>query len=285
MKIGVSGASGQLGKSVLKELSNKKPEIVLVGISRTPEAISSQTLGKYGDYNKPSSLVTAYHELDALLIIPSVDLRPGVRSAQNIAAINAAVEANVKHIVFLSVVGTKKEDEPGMGASYWVGEQHLIKNAPQWTILRMNYYAEALAIEIQQSLSKGALTGLGENRVAYVARDDLAAAAAGILTGGPKHAGAIYNATGPASISLKERAAIASEVTGHSLNGLHLSKDQLRDMLTQAGLPPDVVRAVEGIQTKFVDGAFDIVSSDVERLSGRPARTLKSILVSQFAAI
>ena len=60
----------------------------------------------------------------------------------------------------------------------------------------MNYYAEALAQEAQMSLGQGALTGLAENRVAFVSREDVAAAAAGLLaTEG--HEGAIYNATGP----------------------------------------------------------------------------------------
>ncbi len=48
------------------------------------------------------------------------------------------------------------------------------------------------------SLGTGVLPGLGENRVAFVSRDDLAAAAAGIL--GEGDAGAIYNATGPAQL-------------------------------------------------------------------------------------
>jgi hypothetical protein len=36
----------------------------------------------------------------------------------------------------------------------WRGEQHLIATAPAWTILRMNYYAEAL---VQQAGDDGDL--------------------------------------------------------------------------------------------------------------------------------
>jgi NAD(P)H dehydrogenase (quinone) len=60
----------------------------------------------------------------------------------------------------------------------------------------MNFYAEALVQQAQASLDQGVLTGQAENRVAFVARRDVAAAAAGILIG-DGHAGAIYNATGP----------------------------------------------------------------------------------------
>jgi NAD(P)H dehydrogenase (quinone) len=40
-------------------------------------------------------------------------------------------------------VGTRQEEGPARGASYWRGEQHLIATAPAWTILRMNFYHEA----------------------------------------------------------------------------------------------------------------------------------------------
>jgi hypothetical protein len=51
------------------------------------------------------------------------------------------------------------------------------------------------------------LTGLGDERVAYVSRDDLAAAAAGVLLR-EGHVRAIYNGTGPAIVSGPEKAAI-----------------------------------------------------------------------------
>jgi NAD(P)H dehydrogenase (quinone) len=60
----------------------------------------------------------------------------------------------------------------------------------------MNFYAEAFMQQAQASLNQGVLTGLAENRAAFVARGEVAAAAAGILIG-DGHAGAIYNATGP----------------------------------------------------------------------------------------
>jgi NAD(P)H dehydrogenase (quinone) len=43
-----------------------------------------------------------------LLIISTVDLEPGKRGAQNVAAIDAAVRAGVKHLVFMSAAGTRQ---------------------------------------------------------------------------------------------------------------------------------------------------------------------------------
>ena len=277
MKIGVSGASGQLGRAVVSELLRRADGHEVVAITRTPETVSGPARGQFGDYNRPESLAEAYAGLDRLLIIPTIDPEPGKRAAQNVAAIDAAVTAAVKHIVLMSATGTRQEEEPALGASFWRGEQRLMATAPAWTILRMNFYAEALVQQAQASLDQGVLTGLAENRVAFVARGDVAAAAAGILIG-DGHAGAIYNATGPERLSGAERAALIAEITGRPLAFLAITEEQLRAGLTHAGLPVEVVNTVINLQTSFAAGAFDIVTGDVERLGGRPPKPLRDVL-------
>jgi NAD(P)H dehydrogenase (quinone) len=277
MKIGVSGASGHLGKAVISELQQRASDHDIVAISRTPESVSGRIEGRFGDYDRPDSLAKAYAGLDRLLIITTVAPEPGKRGAQNVAAIDSAVKAGVKHIVFMSGVGTRQEEEPARGASYWRGEQRLIATAPAWTILRMNFYHEAFVQLAQAALRQGVLPGLAENRAAFVARDDVAAAAAGILIG-DGHAGAIYNATGPELLSGTDRAGLIADITGRPLAFRIITEEQLRAGLAQAGLPAGAVNIVTGIQASFAAGAFDILTGDVERLSGRPPKPLRDVL-------
>jgi len=281
MKIGVSGASGHLGRAVVSELLQRADGHEIVAITRTPETISGPAQRRFGDYDRPESLAEAYAGLDRLLIITTVAPEPGKRGAQIVAAIDAAVRAGVRHIVLMSAVGTRQEEEPARGASYWRGEQHLIATAPAWTILRMNFYAEAFVQLAQAALNPGVLTGLAENRAAFVARDDVAATAAGILTG-DGHAGAIYNATGPERLSGAERAGIIAEIAGRPLAFRVVTEEQLRAGLAQAGLPAAAVDTVVSIQASFAAGAFDIVTGDVERLGGRPPRPLRDVLAGAF---
>jgi NAD(P)H dehydrogenase (quinone) len=283
MKIGVSGASGHLGHAVVSELLKRPGGHQIVAITRTVDAISGEIQPRFGDYDKPESLATAYAGLDRLLIITTVAAEPGRRSAQNVAAIDAAVKAGVKLIVFMSGVGTHREEEPARGASYWTGEQHLMATAPGWTILRMNFYSEGFAPLAQAALRQGVLAGLAENRAGFVSRDDVAAAAAGILTG-EGHAGAIYNATGAERISGAERAAIVAEITGKPVSFRVITEEQLRGALTQAGLPPPAINIVTGIQASFAAGAFDIVTGDVERLGGRPPKAFRDVLAPLLTA-
>jgi NAD(P)H dehydrogenase (quinone) len=247
----------------------------IVAITRTPESVFAPARARFGDYNRPESLAGAYAGLDRLLVIPT--LEPTGRAAQNAAAIDAAVRAGVEHVVFMSTAGARQEEEPALGASYWRGEQHLIATARAWTILRMNYYSEGLVPAAQAALGQGVLTGLAEHRVAFVARGDVAAAAAGILIG-DGHAGATYNATGPERLSGAERAALIAEVTGRPLAFRVISEEQLRAGLARAGLPAAVVNIVISIQASFAAGAFDIATGDIERLGGRPPKPLRDVL-------
>src|SRR5712675_2595421 len=93
LKIGVSGASGHLGRATVAELVHQPGGHEVVAISRTPETINAPAQGRFGDYNQPESLAEAYADLDRLLIIPSLDA--GKRGVQNVAAIDGAGKAGV----------------------------------------------------------------------------------------------------------------------------------------------------------------------------------------------
>ncbi|CAN7735075.1 SDR family oxidoreductase [Paenibacillus sp. LjRoot153] len=282
MKIGVNGASGQLGTATVKQLLERATSHSVVAISRSPEKIEINGVeARFGDYDQPSSLVEAYKGLDRLLLIPSTNLQPGVRAAQNIAAIDAAVAAGVSHIVLMSSAGARNVQKPNIGADYFASEQHLMCKARQWSILRMSYYAEALIAEAQMSLAHGVLTGLTENKVSFVLRDDLAAAAVGLLVG-EGHDGAIYTGTGPESLTGAERAGAIAKASGKPLTFVTLPAETLHAQLQQVGLPAEVITAVVSIQQNFSNGDFDIVTGDIEKLSGRPARNLESILSIAF---
>jgi NAD(P)H dehydrogenase (quinone) len=279
MKIGISGASGKLGKLVVSNLLTRSAEVV--GISRSPEKIEGNFEKRTGDYDRPEGLVEAYKGLDSLLIIPSSDMRPGARGVQLKAAIEAAVQAGVGHIYLMSAAGTREAAVPVLGESYWTGEQTLIKSGTRWTILRMNYYSESMIDEIMMSKDKGALVGLGDERVAYISRDDMAGAVAGALTG-EGHAGAIYNLTGPAVITGWERAEIVSDLLGKPFAFVTITEDQLKGGMAQAGLPDIVVAAIIDIKKTFVDGYFDVLTTDVERLSGKAPRPFRDVLSARL---
>ncbi|SCB57323.1 NAD(P)H dehydrogenase (quinone) [Rhizobium aethiopicum] len=279
MKIGVNGASGKLGGAIIEELGARGGGHQIVAISRSPEKAGGAAEARKGDYDQPDTLLHAYAGLDRLVLIPSADLRPGVRGTQLKSAIDAAVKAGVQHVFLLSAAGTRQARVPALGEAYWTGEQHLIRIAPRWTILRMNYYTQSMIDEIMMSQGQGILAGLSEDRVAYVSRNDVAAATAGAVLG-DGHAGAIYNLTGPESLTGHDVAAIASDALGNSLSFAAITEEQLRGGLGQAGLPDIVINAFVDIKKTFVEGYFDVLTHDVERLSGRAPACFRDVIAA-----
>lgn len=277
MKIGISGASGQLGKAVLKRLSELPGGYEVAGISRSPHTVDYANDARFGDYDDQDSLREAYSGLDRLLIIPTLDLKYGARARQLVHAIDAALSAGVEHIVLISDAGTREDCEPHIGAASWVGEQHLIKSAPRWTILRANYFMESFAQEVVLSAVAGRMAELGEGRVGFVSRDDVAAAAAGILIG-TGHSGVIYNATGTEALTLDDRAQLIEKIIGQRIDIVQVSREELWNEIRIVEYPEDYRRLVMDIKRKTSEGGYDIVTGDVERLSGRTPVSLGDVL-------
>ena len=281
VRIGVSGASGHLGQVVLQRLRELPGDHTVAGISRSPHTVQHADESRFGDYDHPETLQAAYFGLDRLLIIPTLDVRYGARARQLVDAINAALRADVGHIVLISDVGTRDESEPSFGAGSWAGEQCLIKFAKSWTILRCNYFMESFAREVLLWQAVGRLAELGENRIGFVSRDDVAAAAAEILVGAG-HSGAIYNATGPEALSVADRVALISRVTDTPIESIKTSLTGLRQELQAAGFPEDFLDLVVDIKRKTAESGFDIVTGDVEQLTGRRPTSLDEVLTNLY---
>ena len=281
MRIGVTGASGQLAMGVVRGLLMRTSASDIIATTRSPQklgAFSSQGVTvRAGDFNDGAGLEKAFSGVDRLLIIPGSDLTPDVRPAQHRTAIDAAKTAGVGHVIYVSSVGCRPGPPDGILETHFATEQALITSGATWTLLRMSIYAESLLNGAKQALSTHNYTALPGAPAAYIVREDLAAAAAGLLTT-KGHEGITYHATGQASLTAPEIAEIVGKVARTTMHFSPITVAQLESSLTGFGLPPGVVNAISRFQQALQAGAFDLVTGDVERLSGRPAESVADFL-------
>jgi len=265
-----------MGAALLRYALGRTAASNVTAITRNPaklEALSQQGVEvRAGDFNQPAGLGAAFRSIDRLLIIPTADLQPGVRTRQQADAIKAAVAAGVPHLIYVSTVSPRPDPNNSLFDSHFATEQALIASGAAWTILRMSVYTNTLADAGRRAAEAGEYAAVPGAPAAYVVRDDVAAAAAGILCT-PGHAGITYHATGPVSVTQEEIADAAAQASGKPVKFVKLTEEQQRAGLEATGLPPAYINAIMGFQAALRAGAFDLVSGDVARLGGKAAES------------
>ena len=220
-RIIVSGASGQLGRLVVKHsLARGVPAKNLILVSRTPEALQEfAKLGastRFGDFGKPESLPAAFAGGTKMLLI-SIGFGGGPRPEAHKHAIDAAVAAGVKQIAYTSFVAISGGDHSGIGADHYATEEILKKSGVHWTFLRNSIYQDVLVGQAGKMVAEGrAVVPANEVKLGYVAREDCASAAAAVLST-LGHDDKAYDITGSELIGQREIAAAASAVTGRTI--------------------------------------------------------------------
>lgn len=283
-KIIVSGASGQLGSLVIEELLKRDvaPEDLIL-VSRTPNTDHLQSYAargasvRFGDFTQPESLDAAYRGGTRMLLI-SINAGGGNRPELHKAAIDAAVRAGVKHIAYTSYVNADRYDTSTIAVDHRRTEMYLMESGVAWTMLRNQIYANGLVDQAIMIVRDGGLvTHTPDARVAYVTREDCAAAAAAVLTT-PGHENRAYNITGPEAVSPRELVALASEISGKPAELIVLSEAEYRQRLSDSGMPDASIEGTISFAAELDSPYLREPSTAVQDLTGRPATSVRDLL-------
>jgi NAD(P)H dehydrogenase (quinone) len=293
-KIIVTGASGAFGRAAAESLLEKCPAEDLVFLSRTTETLADfaerGASVRRADFDDPASLLPAMEGGERMLLISTT--RVGSRVEQHTAAVEAARAAGVKHVVYTSILGCGAPGNPSVEQfDHLATEQMIEASGLAYTHLRNSLYAEAVATAMAiPALAAGHKPeNAGRGRVPIVSRDDCVAIAVGVLTQ-DGHENTAYNVTGPELWALPDAMALVSEMAGKPIvieevddEGMYAYFDSLDVARTASDVIPDgpIPWASEGMVTfgqSIREGFMDVVSVDVERITGRPPRTLRSVL-------
>src|SRR5687768_2501223 len=107
MKIGITGATGHLGRHVVSKLKTKVPHENIVALVRSVQKAADLGVeAREADYDKPETLGPALKGIDTLLLISGSEI--GKRSIQHNHVIAAATKAGVKWIIYTSLLHADK---------------------------------------------------------------------------------------------------------------------------------------------------------------------------------
>jgi NAD(P)H dehydrogenase (quinone) len=276
----VTGANGHLGRLVVEKLlSQKGPEKIILG-SRQPDNLKlfagQRVEVQKVDFEDASSLTAAFTGADRLLLISTKAIGEQ-RQRQHKNAIDAAVKAGVKHVVYTSML-KPEESLVTFAPDHDLTERALKSSGLEWTILRNSWYLDNLLASLPQTLASGQwFTAAGSGKIANVSREDCARAAAAALLS--RSAGnRQFDITGPQALTVEDIAKIAGDMFGKTIKVRHVSGDELRDKLLSAGVPASFAPVVVSSESNTRAGNMNIVSSAVKDLTGRDPQSLRDFL-------
>ena len=282
----VTGANGKLGRHVTQLLLDAKAGTVIAA-SRDPSkladlaALGAQT--RAADFDNPASLAEAFKGVDRLLLISTDGMAPGQRLAQHSAAIAAAKAAGVGHVVYTSM--PKPETSAVSFADDHLGTENTLKaSGLPYTILRNSWYQENLFLALPPALKNGQwYSSAGDGRIPHIAHADCARAAAAALIQAPLNQ--TFTLTGPELLTTQQIAALASAATGKPLQVVEVTDEQLAGGMKHAGVPDMLIPMLVSFDTNTRQGGFDILTDDVEKLTGQKPSTLQAFLTANAQAL
>ncbi|MFG2037946.1 SDR family oxidoreductase [Dactylosporangium sp. NPDC048998] len=272
MTITVTGATGHLGKLILSELKGHDVRAV----ARRPEAVEGPAQEvRYGDYERPESLPNAIEGTDTLVLISASEL--GKRFPQHRAVVDAAVEAKVGRIAYVSI--TKADTSTiAIAAEHKATEEYIKASGLPYTFLRNNWYLENYTANLAGTLEHGAVLGSArDGRIAAATRADFATAAAVVATT-DGHDGKAYELGGDRAFTLTELAQALTVRFGTQVVYRDLPVEEFAGALESFGVPNVFALALAQSDGEIAKGALDVVTGDLSRLIGRPTTTLEELL-------
>jgi len=285
----VTGATGQFGSKAIDHLLNKgvRPSEISALVRNVANAYNLTSRGievKVGDYTDYDSLVKAFQGVEKLLLVSSND-RQAVenRTAQHINVIKAAKEANVKYIVYTSFVRKTNFENSSIAAfqnSHAQTEAYLIDSGVDYTILQNGIYLEMIPIFAGEKIAETGviLFPAKDGKASYVLREELAEAAAHVLTT-EGHEKQIYSLTNSTSVSFSEIAKAIGDQLGKDVKYQSLEVDIFESKMKQFGVPDLYVGMFTMWAMAQAQGTMDVLNDTLEGFLGRKPTTM-----SQFIA-
>ena len=281
--IGVTGATGQLGRLVIDGLTARVPASDIVALVRTPaKATDLGVAVREADYDRPESFDSALGGIDTLLLISSSEV--GKRAIQHRNVIEAAKKAHAKRIVYTSLLHA--DTSPlNLAQEHRATESDLKASGIPFTLLRNGWYTENYTASVPGAVAAGAFIGSAANgRISSAARSDYAAAAVAVLTGEGHH-WKTYELAGDTAYTLSDLAAEISRQIGRAIPYKDLPEADFAAALAGGGLPVPLAQAYASFDVGAAQGALLEQGRELSKLIGRPTTPLSAAVADALKAL
>lgn len=283
----VTGATGRLGRAIVKALLSSVPVTQVTASVRDPDkATDLKAMGVrvvQADYAERVSLRRAFDGAEQVLMVSSnAAAQGGDPLAQHANVIDAARCAGVGRLVYTSHMGASATSAFPPMHTHHVTEGMLGESGLAWTALRDGFYANSIVAMVRDGIEAGVLAFPEDGKVSWTAHADLAEVAAAVLAQPGRFEGPTPPLTAQEALDLDDIAAIATKLTGRDVRRERISDAEMEARLTGQGLPAPAVRISLGMFRASRAGEFAAVDPTLPVLIGRPTTSLSQMLADEL---
>ncbi|HZC53987.1 MAG TPA: SDR family oxidoreductase, partial [Mycobacterium sp.] len=283
----VIGGRSKIGSALLGELVGRGEQVralVRAGEPGEPGERGGRVAAAAeivtGDLADEASLVTAMAGTEKVFLLSSPHA-DAVNWHRN--AIDAARRTEVQLLVRSSIIGADRDSPAEFVNAHTTCDRYLENSGLPFVIVRPNLFLQNIPESTIPSIDASGTfyADAGEARISMVDTRDVAAVAAAVLTE-PGHNNAHYDVTGPQAVSYADVAAELTAALDRQITYTAAPDDAVRQALLGAGLNEWFADALIGLYQDYrrsgTDGYAAQVTDTVERITGRPARSLDDLL-------
>lgn len=265
----VLGATGKTGRRVAARLR-------LRGIPVRAASRSSQTRF---DWSDPGGWDAALQGVAAVYVVAPATVGPVHQFVKR------AESAGVQRLVLLSGRGADTWGDSDFGLDMRDAEDAVRASALEWTILRPNNFAQNFDEELWHApLLTGQLAlPAGAVPEPLIDLEDVADVAAAVLAEPGRHAGEIYELTGPRAITFAEAVELIARASGQPITYKQISPTEYAAALVDDGLSEDDAHHIAEMFVMMQRGLLADPTDGVATVLGRPPRAFEDYVLRTAA--
>jgi uncharacterized protein YbjT (DUF2867 family) len=280
-KILVTGATGTIGKALVKALTTEQASFV-AGVRDKEKAAgllgADVSLAAF-DFADASTFEGATEGVDKVFLLGP----PMVMQLDSLLKpfIDFLKGKDITRVVYVSALGMETLTELPFHNNV---VEKLKADGFDYTILKPTFFAQNFKNYEWENITERGITfaPAGSGKVAFVDVEDIAAVAAKVLTS-DGHSGKAYEITGPQSYSYAEAADLLSEVTGKKIVYPNPSPEEYAGALKAGGAPDFIAPYMISVYSMIANNKVDRVTSVTQTLTGKAPATFKEVLERDFS--
>lgn len=271
MKVLVTGASGNVGRYAIKELLNKKEDVVAVGTNtkKLKELFGNEVNVVHFDFTNESTFDEALRGVDRVFLMRP----PHLGKPEDLYPfIDAMKSHDIKLVSFLSLMGIEKNTIP----PHHKIEKYIEKAKVPFAHIRPGFFMQNISgihsIEIKEK--NEIFVPAGKSKTSFIDAADIGLSVANILHKPEKYKNKAYTITGSESLNYYQIAETLSELTGKKIIYKKPSFLKYRNYyIKKRGLDKEYVNVTVALYFMTRMGTAKMVTNEFYELTGQKPRT------------